>query len=151
MDILFEYRENLKMNKAWLKEMMTCISPSGKEEMLQKCVYRHYKDTFETFMVEEQGTLTGIYNKDARFKIQLAGHADEISLIVTGYRSDGTLEVDRNGGTRPKLYVGVKVQILTPHGIVKGVMGTNAGILKKADVEYKDLFIDIGCDTKEAH
>ncbi len=137
------------MNHIFLKEMISCISPSGKEDALQKCVYKHYKDDFETFMVEEQGTLTGVINPQADFKIQLAGHADEISLIVTGYNSDGSLQVESNGGIRTKLYIGTKVQILTPSGILKAVVGTNASLQKKDKVEADELFIDLGCDSKE--
>lgn len=137
------------MNKDLLKEMITCISPSGKEEMLQKCIYKHYKNDFDEFKVEEQGTLTGIYQKNADFKIQLAGHADEISLIVVGYNDDGSLQVGRNGGVYPKLYVGSKVQILTPNGVIKGVVGNTDALNKKAEVECKDLFVDIGCEKKE--
>lgn len=136
------------MNKEFLKEMITCISPSGKEEMLQKCLYKHYKNDFDEFEVEEQGTLTGIYQKDAGFKIQLAGHADEISLIVTGCNDDGSLQVGRNGGVYPKLYIGSKVQILTPQGIINGVVGNTGALDKKAEVNCKDLFIDIGCENK---
>lgn len=137
------------MNKELLQEMICCVSPSGREEMLQKCIYKHYKNDFDEFKVEAQGTLTGVYQKDASFKIQLAGHADEISLIVTGHNDDGSLEVGRNGGIYPKLYVGSKVQILTPEGIVKGVVGNTHEIDKKAEVECKDLFVDIGCESKE--
>jgi endoglucanase len=137
------------MDKTFLKEIIQCISPSGKEAMLQKYLYKHYKNDFESFTVEEQGTLTAAFNTDNDFKILLAAHADEISLIVTGYNSDGSLAVERNGGVRPKLYIGTKVKILTPNGIVNGIVGTNSGLQKKADVSASDLFIDIGCDTKD--
>lgn len=141
--------KGVKMNKELLKEMITCISPSGREEMLQKCIYRHYKQDFDTFMVEEQGTLTGIVNPDADFKIQLAGHADEISLVVTGYNEDGSLQVADNGHVYPKLYVGAKVQILTDSGIVKGVVGHTQALHKKEEVRCRDLFVDIGCESAE--
>lgn len=138
------------MNQEFLKEMIGCVSPSGKEEQLQKCVYRHYKQEFDEFLVEDQGTLTGVYQKEAPFKIQLAAHADEISLIVTGHNADGTLEVEKNGGIRPKLYVGTKVQILTPDGrLVKGIVGTTGSLQEKAEVKAKDLFVDLGCTSKE--
>ncbi len=140
------------MNREHLKNMIACISPSGHEEMLQKYVYGHYKEDFDRFLVEEQGTLTGVINEDAAFKIQLAGHADEISLIVTGYNSDGSLMVDRNGGVRPKLYVGSKVQILTPGGeVLRGIVGTNRTLDKKEKVDADELYIDLGCrDAAEA-
>lgn len=137
------------MNLEFVKEMISCISPSGREEQMQKCVYRHYKEVFDEFMVENQGSLTGIYNKKATFKIQLAAHADEISLIVNGYNSDGSLQVDTNGGIRTKLYIGTKVQILTENGVVKGIVGTNASLQGKEKVAANELFVDIGCDTKE--
>lgn len=137
------------MNLELVKEMISCISPSGREDQMQKCVYRHYKEVFDEFMVEDQGSLTGIYNKKAPFKIQLAAHADEISLVVNGYNSDGSLQVDTNGGVRTKLYIGTKVQILTENSVLKGIVGTNASFQGKEKVAANELFVDIGCDTKE--
>ncbi len=32
------------MNKEFLYEMIHCMSPSGKEDMVQKCVYKHVKN-----------------------------------------------------------------------------------------------------------
>ena len=137
------------MKKELLKGMISCISPSGKEEMLQKYVYNEYKNDFDEFIVDEQGTLTGVHKKDAAFHIELAGHADEISLIVTGYNSDGTLTVGKNGGIRTKLYIGTKVQIMTPTGILKGIVGTTDVLNKKENVDVEDLFVDFGVDSKE--
>ncbi len=139
------------MKREHLQQMIQCISPSGKEEMLQKYVYAYYKEDFDKFQVEEQGTLTGVINPDADFRIQLAGHGDEISLVVTGYNSDGSLTVDRNGGIRAKLYVGSKVQILTPDGIRKGIVATSDALNRKEKVDADELTIDLGCaDEKEA-
>ena len=80
----------------------------------------------------------------------LAAHADEISLIVTGYNSDGTLTVARNGGIRPSLYLGAKVRVVTrDNRIVNGVCGTNSSLSKKADLGADDLFIDIGANSSD--
>lgn len=137
------------MDKEFLKELIRCISPSGREEMVQKCIYGHYRNYFDEFIVEEQGTLTGVYNRQAPFHIQLAAHADEISLIVTGYNSDGSLQVERNGGIKPKLYIGTKVQILTTSGVIKGIVGVTDTLNGKEKVEADELFVDIGCESKE--
>lgn len=137
------------MDKEFFREMIECASPSGREEMLQKCVYKHYKEDFDEFAVEAQGSLIGIYKKDADFKIMLAAHADEISLIVTGHNSDGTLEVQKNGGIKPKLYAGSHVRILTPEGIVGGVVACNGDTDEKAELKASELVVDLGCDTKE--
>lgn len=137
------------MDQKLLCEIIERPSPSGHEEALQKYLYEHYKSDFEAFRTDEQGTLTAIHNGGAAFKVMLAAHADEISLVVTGYRGDGTLQVMKNGGVRTKLYIGTKVRVLTPGGVVYGVMGTNPGLQKKESVDADDLFIDVGCDTKE--
>lgn len=137
------------MDKKLLEQIIHCISPSGKEEMLQKCLYNNYKNTFDEFIVREQGSLIGVLNKNADFKILLAAHADEISLIVTGHNSDGTLEVESNGGIRAQLYAGTKVQVLTNNGIYKGVVGTNSAINKNGNLKASDLFVDMGCTSKE--
>ncbi len=137
------------MDKTLLSQIISCVSPSGREEALQKCLYEHYKPDFEEFITDPQGTLTAVYNRAADFTIMLAAHADEISLIVTGYKDDGSLLVGRNGGVRARLYVGAKVRILTPNGIVNGVMGANDDLNKKEEVKPDDLFVDIGCDKRE--
>lgn len=136
------------MDIKFIGEMINRISPSGREENLQKLLYSRYKTDFEEFTVDEQGNLTGVFNVGKNFSVMLAAHADEISLIVTGYNPDGTLQVEKNGGIRAGLYVGAKVKILTPDKIIFGAVGTNDELQKKSDVTAEDLFIDIGCDDK---
>lgn len=137
------------MNQQLLSDMIATPSPSGREWALQKFLYHHYKNDFDRFETDAQGTLTAIHNEGAPFRVLLAGHADEISLFVTGYNGDGSLQVTRNGGVRTKLYMGCKVRVLTESGEMYGVMGVNPGLLKKETVDADDLFVDIGCSTKE--
>lgn len=137
------------MNHQLLSDMISAPSPSGREWALQKFLHEHYKNDFDRFETDAQGTLTAIHNEGAPFKVLLAGHADEISLVVTGYNGDGTLQVMRNGGVRTKLYIGCKVRVLTENGTIYGVMGTNSGLQKKDSVDADDLFVDIGCMSKE--
>lgn len=137
------------MDQELLSEIIQRPSPSGREDALQKFLYAHYRKDFDRFCTDEQGTLTAIHNEQAPFQVMLAAHADEISLVVAGYNSDGSLQVMGNGGVRPKLYIGCKVRVLTPDGVVYGVMGTNPGLQKKESVKADDLFLDIGCTSRE--
>lgn len=133
-----------------LKRMISEPSPSGREDRLQKYLYSYYKNDFDGFDVGAHGSLTGYANPGADFKILLAGHADEISLVVNGYNENGSLQVEKNGGVRLCLYVGCKVRIITENGIVNGIMGVNKTILEAKDkLENENLFVDIGCSTKE--
>ncbi|MBE6143833.1 MAG: M42 family metallopeptidase [Erysipelotrichaceae bacterium] len=138
------------MDIKFLNEIIKTPSPVGYEDNLMKLVVDYTKSKAEDFIYDNFGSVTAVYNKNSKFKVMLAAHADEISLIVTGYNSDGSLTVDRNGGVRTKLYIGCKVRVITKEGkVVLGVAGTNSSLGKKADVDAEDLFIDIGASNIE--
>jgi endoglucanase len=131
-------------------DMISCLSPSGFEQNLQQYISKTYKSDDNTFEVLEKGELSAIYNKDSNFGIMLAAHADEISLIIDGYNSDGTLHVAKNGGIRTKLYVGCKVKVLTlKNEVLYGVMGLRGNVSAKSDIDIDDLYIDMGYNSKE--
>ena len=88
------------MKHEFLKEIVETYSPSGYEDELQKKLYNHYKEWCNTFKTDNRGAMTAIYNEKGDFKVMLIAHADEISLVVNGYNSDGSLRVDKNGGIR---------------------------------------------------
>lgn len=137
------------MNLEHLEKIISIPSPSGREDDLQKYLYSYYRNDFEKFEVGRHGALTAISNSKSDFRVLLAGHADEISLGVIGYNDDGSLKVEKNGGIRPALYVGCRVKVITDKGIIPGVMGYNSSMLEKAKLGTDDLFLDIGCSTKE--
>ncbi len=138
------------MDLKFLNEMIKTASPVGYEDRLVKKVVEYTKDTTDAYLYDNFGSVTAVYNKDAKFKVMLAAHIDEISLIVNGYNNDGTLTVDRNGGIKTKLYAGSKVRIIKADGNdLLGVCGINPSINEKAKVDADDLFIDFGCSTLE--
>ena len=134
------------MNKELLKRMIETSSPSGREDKMIKLIVDEHKDIAEDYIYDNQGSVTVVYNKDADFKVNLMAHADEISLIVNGYNSNGTLTVAKNGGIRPYVYNGCKVRIITRTGEkINGVMG----VVSKEKLAVNDLFVDIGVSSKE--
>lgn len=136
------------MEHEFLKQLVETPSPTGSEEILQKLIYNHYKSKDVKFYTDTRSTLTGIYNEDSDFKVMLISHADEISLVVTGYNEDGSLQVRGNGGIKPSLYIGQRVQIISDDKIYNGVMGVNDDIIKKDNVKTSDLFVDLGFESK---
>lgn len=138
------------MDIKFLNEIIKTPSPVGYEDNLIKLVVNYTKGKAEDYIYDNYGSVTAVYNKDSSFKVMLAAHSDEISLIVNGYNSDGTLTVSKNGGVRTKLYVGSKVRVVTPQGkIINGVGGVTSSLLKKETVDADDLFIDIGSSSLE--
>lgn len=79
----------------------------------------------------------------------LAGHIDEIGLMVHHIDDQGFLYVREVGGWDPQVLVGQRVEILSASGGVAGVIGRRAvHLIERSDrekaVKLKDLWIDIG-------
>ena len=138
------------MDLKFLSELISTPSPVGYEDQLMKKVVEYTRHKAEDYLYDNYGSVTAVYNKDCKYKVMLAAHADEISLVVGGYNNDGSLVVKRNGGVRTKLYIGCKVRVISRDGnVVLGVAGTNSSLNKKETVDQEDLFIDIGASNKE--
>jgi endoglucanase len=86
--------------------------------------------------------------------IMLAGHIDEIGLIVSHVDEQGFLSFEGIGGWDPQVFVGQRVTILGREGEVTGVVGKKAIHLMKPDEREKvskidDLWVDIGVTSRE--
>jgi endoglucanase len=89
-----------------------------------------------------------------RPRVMLAGHIDEIGLMVHHIDEQGFLYVREVGGWDPQVLVGQRVEILTADGSVVGVIGRRAvHLIERSDrekaVKLKDLWIDIGAANGE--
>ena len=128
------------MNKEFLFEMLDTMSVSGHEIELQKKVIKEMTPYAHEIRTDFTGNVISVLNPDADFKVLLAGHIDEIGLIVTHIRSDGLLKVAKAGGIRPGVYPGHQVMIGQKR--IPGVVILNDDM--KGDIKDKDLYIDIG-------
>ena len=137
------------MNKAFLFDLLSTGSVSGSETVLEKKIYDYMQDKADKVEVDELGNVTAILNPDAPFKVLLAGHADEIGLMVTAVGEDGTLKVTRIGGIYTTTYPGHKVRIYTKNGVIYGAVANSRNIAKNTDLKASDLRIDIGARDKE--
>ena len=136
------------MNKEFLYTLLDSMSVSGHEISLQKKVIEEMTPHCDKIMTDYTGNVTCILNPDADFKVMLAGHIDEIGLIVTHITSDGLLKVKKVGGIYPAVYPGHQVVI---HGYKQKVYGAviNHHDLIKADMKATDLTIDIGAKDRD--
>lgn len=136
------------MNKDFLFELLRTGSVSGNEVELEKKIYDYMQDKADLVTVDELGNVTAIVNPDAQFKVLLAGHADEIGLMVSAVGSDGMLMVTKIGGIYTTTYPGHKVRIHTKNGIIYGAVANSRQIAKNKDLEPSDLRIDIGAKDR---
>lgn len=137
------------MNKDFLFELLRTGSVSGNEIELEKKIYDYMQDKADLVTVDELGNVTAVVNPDAQFKVLLAGHADEIGLMVSAVGNDGMLMVTKIGGIYTTTYPGHKVRIYTKNGVIYGAVANSREIAKNKDLEASDLRIDIGAKDRE--
>ena len=135
------------MNKEFLYEMLDTMSVSGHEIALQKKVIAEMTPYADAIRTDATGNVICVLNPEADFKVMLAGHIDEIGLIVTHVRPDGLLKVAKAGGIRPAVYPGHQVIIHHGDQQIPGVVVLNDAM--KGDIKDKDLIIDIGARDGE--
>jgi len=141
----------MNCNKEFLLELLTTPSPSSMEMEIQKKWINYVKEFADEVITDNAGNAVGVLNPNAEFKILLAGHCDEIALVVNRIDDGGFLHFDKMGGINPKAAVGMQVTVLGYEKTITGVIGVNAqhhGGLK-SDFDLGDLFIDCGYQSKE--
>ena len=136
------------MKKKFLYTLLDNMSVSGHEIPLQKKVMEEMAPYCDRIDTDCTGNVISILNPDAPFKVMLAGHIDEIGLIVTHILDSGLLKVEKAGGIYPTVYPGHQVVVCGYKQTVYGAV-VNAHDLIKADMKATDLTIDIGAKDKE--
>lgn len=135
----------------FLLELLEISSPSSMEMDIQKRWIKEMRPVADEIQTDHAGNAIAVLNPEADFKILLAGHCDEIGLVINRVDEQGYLHFDKMGGINPKAAVGMKVRVLGYRKEVTGVIGVNAqhhGGLK-GDFDVDDLFIDCGAKSKE--
>lgn len=87
-------------------------------------------------------------------KIMLAAHMDEVGLVVKHIAKDGFLSFIKVGGIDDRILAGQRVLVCAKNGPVTGIIGTKPPHLQKDEerknaLKYEDMYIDIGCRSKE--
>jgi endoglucanase len=100
------------------------------------------------------GNVFATRNPEGKPKILLAGHGDELGLMISYISDDGFLFFKGIGGVDRGLLRGQRVIVSSAHGPVHGVIGHLAIHLqepedRKKTPEFHELFIDIGAKNKE--
>jgi putative aminopeptidase FrvX len=142
-----------KSSIAFLEKYLNNASPVGYESDNQKLWMEYLKPYVDTFITDSYGTAVGVINPDAKYKVVIEGHSDEISWYVNFISPEGLIYVVRNGGSDHQIAPSKIVNIHTKKGIVKGVFGWPAIHTRRPGKEespkLENLFIDVGCKTKE--
>ena len=139
----------------FLKNLLSTPGPSGYEGAAAE-VWRAEAGEFAEVRGDRMGNSFATLNGGGTPRIMLAGHIDEIGLMITHVEEGGLLRFQGVGGWDPQVLVGQRVLVQTDNGEVPGVIGKKAIHVMEADErkkvsEIKSLWIDIGAkDGEEA-
>lgn len=126
-------------------------SPTGFESEGQKIWLNYLKPYIDDYFVDTYGTVVGVINPKAEYKVVIEAHADEISWFVHYITKDGFVYLRRNGGSDHQIAPSKRVNIHTDKGIVKAVFGWPAIHVRDAAKEetptLKNIFLDLGCKS----
>jgi putative aminopeptidase FrvX len=143
------------MNKPFLKQLLSSPGPSSFESKPAALWREQAKSYGVAPETDPYGNSYASFNKGGKPKVMLAGHIDEIGLIITHIDKDGFLYFKAIGGWDPQQLVGQRVRLVTyQNEELLGVIGKKAVHLMK-EVErtkvsrIEDLWIDIGAKDEQ--
>ncbi len=149
-----------KKSKKFLETYLNNPSPTSFESKLpgsktsgQQIWLDYLKPYIDHYISDTYGSVVGVINPEADYKVVIEAHADEISWYVNYISSDGYIYVIRNGGSDHQIAPSKRVNLHTENGVVKGIFGWPAIHVRKSEREaapsMKNIFIDVGASKKE--
>ena len=137
-----------KKSLNFLESYLNNPSPTGFESEGQKLWLDYLKPYIDDYIVDTYGTVVGIVNPEAKYKVVIEAHADEISWFVHYITKDGFIYLCRNGGSDHQIAPSKRVNIHTDKGMVKAVFGwpaihTRHGKDEKSP-QMDTIFLDCG-------
>ena len=137
---------------AFLKSLLDTPGPSSFEAAPAR-VWRAEAATFAQVRSDVVGNSFATVEGQGGPTILLAGHIDEIGIIVTWIDENGFVYFEPIGGWDPQVLVAQRIRFLGRNGDVFGVIGKKPIHLMKPDEREKaskitDLWVDIGAANK---
>lgn len=138
---------------SFLRKYLNNASPTGYEWEGQKIWMNYLEPYVDEFITDTYGTAVGVINPEAKYKVVIEGHSDEISWYVNYISDEGQIYVIRNGGSDHMIAPSKRVNIHTKNGVLPGVFGWPAihtrDKSKEETPKIENISIDVGCSSKE--
>ena len=137
----------------FLKRLLDTPGPSSFEAAPAR-VWRAEAQSFaDSVQADVAGNSFASLTTPAGPRLMLAGHIDEIGIMVTHIDDEGYLSFDTIGGWDHQVFVGQRVILLGRAGPIRGVVGKKAIHLMEREEREKvskveDLWIDIGATNR---
>jgi tetrahedral aminopeptidase len=140
----------------FLKTLVQTPSPSGYEQKIQEVVRSWARPLADELRTDLHGNVIAAVNPAGSPRIMLAGHCDQLALMVEHIDSDGFLYVQPMGGWDIPILLGQRLTIWSKTGPIPAVVSRKAPHMLTTDErkkipEFIDIWIDLGAkDRAEA-
>jgi len=137
----------------FLKKLLDTPGPSGFEAAPAK-VWREQAKKFAKVSGDVAGNSIAEVNSEGKTTIMLAGHIDEIGVIINYIDDQGYAYIQPIGGWDPQVLIGQRLRFVGRNGEVFGVVGKKPVHLIKQEerekaAKFTDLWVDLGFKSKK--
>ena len=142
----------------FLKELLETPSPSGYERPIQNVVRRWATPLADEVRTDRHGNVIATLFPQQRtvspMKVLLAGHCDQIGLMIQHVDAEGFLYVQPIGGWDITILLGQYLTVWSKTGPIPAVLSRKAPHLltneeRNKVPQFQDLWVDIGARNKE--
>jgi endoglucanase len=136
-----------------LKKILDSSGVSGYEKDISAIMLEELRKTCEDAYIDKMGNVIARKGSGKK-KIMIAAHMDEVGFLVKHVNNDGYISFVKIGGIDDRVLPAQRVVIKAKNGDLTGIIGTKSIHLlkeeeRKKPLKYEDMFIDIGCQSKE--
>ncbi len=138
-----------------LSKLCSVVGPSGYEDDVRGIVVDELKPYADSLWIDSLGNVIALKKGRGEGKLMLAGHMDEIGLMISYIDDKGFLRFNPIGGWSERILPGQRVLIKTSTGkLIRGVIGSKPPHIMKPEeaqkvIPMKELFIDIGATSRD--
>lgn len=145
--------KNMKDQYELLKKLSLLPGVPGNEKKVSQFLMKEIKDHVDEATYDNLGSLITKKGSNGP-KVMIAGHMDEVGLLVTQITKEGFVKFQTLGGWFSQVMLAQVWEIHTRKGIVYGVTGVKPPHIIPADkrnqaIAIDTMYLDIGVSSKE--
>lgn len=143
-----------KVDKEYLKRLVETPSVTGTEMQVAEIVRERLGEVADEIQTNVMGSVHAVLKGSGQApSVMIAAHMDEVGLMVTHISDSGFLSVAAVGGVDAAVLPGMRVDVHTEKGTLRGVVGRKPIHLIEADERKKvtplsSLVIDLGLSPR---
>ncbi|MFA6800776.1 MAG: M42 family metallopeptidase [Acholeplasmataceae bacterium] len=140
-------------SKKLLKDITLLPGTPAREKQVRTFIESKVKQDVDELLYDKLGSVIA-HKKGIGPKVMIAGHMDEVGLMVTQITKEGFIKFQTLGGWYSQVMLAQVWDIHTDKGVIKAVSGAKPPHLipenqKNQAVKIEDMYLDCGASSKD--